>query len=92
MAINYPQVNRAAVDGFLRVYNRGGLHLLFDDKSRQAMVDFANIALKSYVDDLVAKAKAQQAQASDKSPNVNAPVPQQAPVPEKPKSSIILTD
>jgi len=91
MAINYPQVNRAAVDGFLKVYNRGGLHLLFDNTSRQAMVDFANIALKSYVDDLVAKAKAQQAQkqAADKSPNVNAPIPEQAPAP---KSSIILTD
>lgn len=92
MAINYPQVNRAAVDGFLRVYNRGGLHLLFDDKSRQAMVDFANIALKSYVDDLVAKAKAQQAQAGQGVDTPQTAPPKQAPVPEKLKSSILLTD
>lgn len=81
----YPKVERAAVDGFLKVYNMGGLHLLFDNASRQAMVDFANIVLKSYVDDLQAKAK----QALAKQNPQTAP----APVPEAPKkSSIILTD
>lgn len=84
MAISYPTINRAAVDGFLKVYNRGGLHLLFDNQSRQAMVDFANIALKSYVDDLITKAKANQQKAA-------APAPAPEP-PPAPKSSIILTD
>ena len=50
--MGYPTVNRAAVDGFLKIYNRGGLNLLFDDISRQAMVDFANVVLRSYIDDL----------------------------------------
>jgi hypothetical protein len=88
MGISYPKVERAAVDGFLKVYNRGGLHLLFDNTSRQAMQDFANIALKSYVDDLIAKSKAAQA-AKTKADTPEAPAP--TPVPEK-KSSIILTD
>ena len=88
MAINYPTVNLAAVNGFLKVYNRGGLHLLFDDKSRQAMVDFANIALKSYVDDLVAKAKAAKPKTIE-GELVQKKLP--AP-PDPPKSTIILTD
>ena len=49
---NYPTVPRSAVDGFLKVYNRGGLHLLFDEQSRVAMKDFADTCLKSYVTDL----------------------------------------
>lgn len=79
---NYPTVNRAEVDHFLKVYNRGGLHLLFDGPSRQAMVDFANITLKSYVDDLVAKAKAKLAERAKP----------QEPVAPAPKSAITLTD
>ena len=87
--MGYPTVNRAAVDGFLKIYNRGGLNLLFDDISRQAMVDFANVVLRSYIDDLRAKAalalKAKQA-ATSPAPAEELP----APVPAKP--SIILTD
>lgn len=86
--INYPTVTRDAVDGFLRVYNRGGLHLLFDNTSRQAMVDFTNIALKSYVKDLMEKAATQlkqQAEASE-----GKPIPEPAAVAVK--SSLILTD
>jgi len=84
---NYPKVERAAVDGFLKVYNQGGLHLLFDNVSRQAMVDFANIALKSYVDDLIAKAKAAvKAKEAKDAPTTSVPPP------PAPKSTIILTD
>ena len=87
--MGYPTVNRAAVDGFLKIYNRGGLNLLFDDISRQAMVDFANVVLRSYIDDLRAKAalalKAKQAAATQE-PTEELP----APAPAKP--SIILTD
>jgi len=82
--MQYPTVNLAAVEGFLKVYNRGAVYVLFDNKSKQAMVDFANVALKSYVDDLQAKAKQMRAEAMQKA----APVP----APEKPKSSLILTD
>jgi hypothetical protein len=47
--MGFPTVNLNAVEGFLKVYNSGGLYLLFDAKSKQAMVDFANTALRSYV-------------------------------------------
>lgn len=87
MAINYPRVDISAVEGFLKVYNRGAIYVLFDDKSKQAMLDFANVVLKSYVDDLQAKAKKLMADAMQKA-NPQAP----APEPEKPKSSIVLTD
>lgn len=82
--MGYPTVNLAAVEGFLKVYNRGAVYILFDQRQKQAMVDFANVALKSYVDDLQAKAKKMMADAMQKAdPQVPAPAP---------KSSIVLTD
>lgn len=88
---NYPKVQRASVDAFLRVYNRGGLHLLFDEKSRQAMLDFADTCLRSYVDDLIEKAK--KAQAAKAAPTqVSSAVPTQVDAAPVKKSSIILTD
>ena len=90
--MNYPKVERAAVDQFLKVYNQGGLHLLFDTNSRNAMVDFANIALASYVDDLRAKAKAAMIAAQPKVIEGELVPAKLPPAPEKPKSSIILTD
>jgi len=90
MPTNYPAVTRAEVDGFLKVYNRGGLHLLFDDQSRQAMVDFTNVALKSYVDHLVEqgnKLKAAKIAATQVVATQTA-VPPSAPQ----KSLITLTD
>jgi hypothetical protein len=85
----YPTVNLQAVEGFLKVYNSGGLYLLFDQKSKQAMVDFANIALKSYVQDLQEQAKKLLA-AKKAAVTGTAPLPQETATPQK--SSIILTD
>lgn len=84
--MQYPTVNLAAVEGFLKLYNRGAVFVLFDNRQKQAMMDFANVALKSYVDDLQAKAKKMMA-----AQGAPAAV-QQALTPEKPKSSVILTD
>jgi len=81
--MGYPTVNRATVDGFLKIYNRGGLNLLFDDISRQAMVDFANVVLRSYIDDLKAKQAATQASGEKSDTPCELPAP---------KSSITLTD
>lgn len=86
--MQYPKVDLAGVEGFLKVYNRGAVYVLFDDRTKQAMLDFANVVLKSYVDDLQAKAKKMMADAMEKSK-----AGPQAPAPEPPKkSSIILTD
>jgi hypothetical protein len=91
--MGFPTVNLETVEGFLKVYNSGGLYLLFDGKSKQAMVDFANIALKSYVLDLQENAKKLLAakQAAMKSQGATAPLPQETSTPPQ-KSSIILTD
>lgn len=92
---NYPKVQRASVDAFLRVYNRGGLHLLFDEKSRQAMLDFADTCLRSYVDDLMekaAKAKAAREKPQAAPTQVSSAVSTQVDAAPVKKSSIILTD
>lgn len=90
---NYPKIDRSAVDQFLKVYNQGGLHLLFDSTSRQAMVDFANIALASYYDDLQAKAKAAiKARQPKVIEGELVPAKLPAALAPAPKSSIILTD
>lgn len=98
--MGYPTVNLQAVEGFLKVYNSGGLYLLFDSKSKQAMMDFANIALKSYVTDLqeqamklmaAKKAMIEKQQAGQVPPTdavAEIPVPAAAPQ----KSLITLTD
>jgi len=95
--MGFPTVNLASVEGFLKIYNSGGLYLLFDSKSKQAMMDFANIALKSYVTDLqeqamklLAAKKALAEKAGQISPTDAVAT---TPVPAAPqKSSIILTD
>jgi hypothetical protein len=100
---NHPTVNRQAVDGFLKVYNQGGLWLLFDEKSKDAMMNFANVVLRSYVTDLQEQAmklmaakkamiekqaQAGQGQAAPTDAVAAIPVPPAAPQ----KSLITLTD
>jgi hypothetical protein len=60
MAINYPKVVPNDVNGFATAWDYRGLKMILDQTSRQFAVDFANTVLASYVDDLVAKAKAGQ--------------------------------
>jgi hypothetical protein len=98
--MGYPTVNRQAVEGFLKVYNSGGLYLLFDEKSKQAMQDFANIALKSYVTDLQEQAMklmaAKKAMIEKQVAGQAAPTDAVAAIPVPPaapqKSLITLTD
>ena len=97
---SYPTVPLSAVDGFLKVYNQGGLVLLFDSAARKAMKDFADTCLRSYVTNLqeqamklmAAKKAMIEKQSAAGVPATGAiatvPVPQSAPQ----KSSIILTD
>jgi hypothetical protein len=86
--MGFPKVQRAQVDGFLKVYNKGGLLLLFDDVSRQAMVDFANVVLRSYVLELQeqAAAKAKQTQVTE-----NLPPAAATPAAPAKKSGIVIT-
>ena len=94
MGINYPTVKESDIDGFARVWDCKGLKLIMDATSKRFAIDFANVVLRSYIDDLRAKAalalKAKQA-ATPATPaeELPAPVP---PAPEPVKSSITLTD
>lgn len=89
MPINYPKVVPNDVHGFARAWDMRGLKMILDNTSLQFAVDFANTVLRSYVDDLVQKAKAGQKLKQSVEPEASPAVP--APTPA-PKSSIILTD
>jgi len=91
MPINYPKVVPEDVNGFALAWEIGGIKMILDATSRRFAVDFANTVLRSYVDDLVAKAKAGQKLKQSVEPKAEPAVPVQAnPAPAP--SSIILTD
>lgn len=94
MPINYPKVVPEDVNGFALAWEIGGIKMILDSTSRRFAVDFANTVLRSYVDDLVAKAKAgQKLKQSVETPNVDAGSSPSVPDP-KPiaPSKIVLTD
>lgn len=86
--MNYPSVSLEQTTAFSKAWDKSGLKILLDKTSVQFAHDWANIVLKSYVDDMVAKAKAAAKKKADAAAQPATPAP---PV-EKPKSSIILTD
>jgi hypothetical protein len=94
MGVNYPTVQESDIDGFARVWDHRGLKLIMDATSKRFAIDFANVVLRSYIDDLRAKAaaalKAKQAATTEAQPSEALPAP--VPAPEPAKSSIILTD
>ena len=93
MGINYPTVKESDIDGFARVWDCKGLKLIMDATSKRFAIDFATVVLRSYIDDLRAKAalalKAKQAATSPAPAEELPPAPVPTPAP---KSSIILTD
>lgn len=89
MPINYPRVVPNDVNGFALAWNYKGLKMILDQTSRQFAVDFANTVLRSYVDDLVAKAKSGQKLKQSVEPEA-APAVATAEPPSP--SRIILTD
>jgi len=89
--INFPTVGIEVVDGFLKVYNQGGLVLLFDGVARKAMMDFANTVLRSFVISKIEQSLAAAAKRGPQAPAApapNTPPPTGAQVAGK----IILTD
>ena len=83
--MGYPTVSIEQTRMFARAWDKKGLKMLLDEISVEFARDWANIALKSYVDDMIAIAKTKAA--AKVKPNA---VPEASP--EPPKSSIILTD
>ncbi len=88
MPINYPKVVPEDVNGFALAWEIGGIKMILDTTSRRFAVDFANTVLRSYVDDLVLKAKAAQKKQEPTAP----PAKMQGDITVAPKSSILLTD
>lgn len=93
MGINYPQVNPENVKGFARAWDCNGLKMILDNTSLRFAVDFANVVLRSYIDDLRAKAAlALKAKQAATLPAPAEELPASVPAPEPAKSTIILTD
>ena len=84
--MNYPQVPKAAVDGFAKVWNKGGISIILDETAKKFALDFANIALRSFIDQQIsiANAKMKALQADAVAPVTTIPTPN--------SSGIILTD
>ena len=85
--MGYPAVEKKQTQAFAKAWDKGGIKIILDDAAIQFATDYANIVLKSFVDDLAAKARAKQKAVPTQ---VNSAVPTQAN--PAPKSSIILTD
>jgi hypothetical protein len=93
-----PTVDLADVDHFLTVYRQGSLVILFDGSTRQAMVDYANTALKTYfmmlqqqaaqIRKIMEEKLKQQAAQKAENPQGGPPVPPSAPQ----RGLITLTD
>jgi len=86
MPINYPRVVPEDVNGFALAWEIGGIKMILDATSRRFAVDFANTVLRSYIDDLVQKAKSGQKLKESIAPAPAVPAPVPAP------SKIVLTD
>lgn len=92
MPINYPKVVPSDVNGFAQAWDLNGIKMILDSTSRQFAVDFANVVLRSYVDNLVAQAQAgKKLKETTGTPDTPATPAPAAPAP-KAKSKIILTD
>ncbi len=94
--MNYPRVDPKDVQGFAKAWDCNGLKMILDQVSLKFAVDFANVVLKSYVDNLAMKAlaiKAAREKTANSAPSPVDAVATQRIIPEAPrKSSIILTD
>lgn len=88
---NYPRVSPGDVQNFARAWDLKGIKMILDNTSLQFATDFANTALRSYVDTLIENA--QKLQAAKAKAQAAGPEPATPSVPEPPKKSLItLTD
>lgn len=51
----YPSVTKEGTQGFSKVWNKGGIAILLDDTAITFATDYANVVLRSFVDDQVKK-------------------------------------
>jgi len=77
-----PQIDAASVRGFAQAWDYNGIKIILDPTTIQFATDFANQCLKSFVFELSQRNAVLKAQREATG----------QPQPEKPKSSLILTD
>ena len=89
------QATEAQAKAFAQAWDVNGIKMVLDNTTIQFAVTFANIVLRSCVEDPAVQMHIfQTVLAKLKAAKQGQPAPEQAPAPapEKPKSSIILTD
>ena len=96
--IPIPSVTKASTASFAKVWNKGGVAIILDDTAIQFATDWANIALRSFVEQQMqiaaakmkaAQAQAEQAVSGQQPPPTNAVASQPVPAPKS--SGIIIT-
>jgi hypothetical protein len=86
-----PQVQMKDVDGFAKVWNKGGIVMMLDNTSKEFAKDFANIVLKSFVLDQMKQAMKVKAMQEAAVQPPATPVSSEGTTAPKP-SGILLTD
>ncbi len=98
MPVNYPKVSPGDVQNFARAWDLRGIKMILDETSLQFATDFANTAIRSYVDHLVEQAhklnaeKAVQGSGKNADTTTNAVAAHPVPPSTSQKSLITLTD
>jgi hypothetical protein len=90
--MGYPLVTKEMTQAFAKAWNFNGIKMILDNTSLQFATDWANIALKSYVDDLIQKALQAKAAKQPGQLQTNAVATQTVPPSAPQKSRIVLTD
>jgi len=86
-----PKINKEQTKAFSKVWDSGGIKIILDDTAIKFATDWANIVLRSFIEDQVKKAQAMQKAMQEKNTTSPAAVPEpslEAPAPSK----ILLTD
>ena len=86
--MGYPTVEKKQTQAFAKAWDKSGIKMILDDTSIQFATDYANIVLKSFVDDLAASARKKLQAAQAKGTPVEKVLAEPMPV----KSKIVLTD
>jgi hypothetical protein len=55
--VQIPKVDKSQVEGFAKVWNYRGIAIVMDDAHIQFAVDFANVMLRSFVQQVAAAQK-----------------------------------
>ena len=96
--VSIPKIEKKETASFAKVWNKGGVAIILDDTAISFATDWANIVLRSFIEDQVKKAVAMQQKflqeaAAQQAANVAATAKTDVPAtPATTKGLIQLTD